>query len=372
MALTDLQLANYLTRLETLVGPLVTLTLDDADRWPAVPARVDVLTIVDMPSADRLLDRCNLPVMRPSVIRLGWRRLPVVERFRAVRRFERLGYVVDELQGEFVARLPDPQPVVSEVSDEIVLYVISYNAPGQFALWLDSVEAAAPELLRLPKKFLLDNSTRQETRPVYDALGAPYDFTILRHGNLGISGGRRYCAEHFEALRAFGMLWFEDDMQLAPSDMPVCRNGFITRVPGLLERARAIVIKERLDILKLSFTEFFGDHHLNWAWHSADARTRREEFPGGLHRTRIDFTGVDEGVSYAVGEFHYSHWPSLMTRRANQMLFLRSAVAVHEQEYKASAFRLMRDGKLRTGALLASPIWHDRSFHYTAEERREY
>lgn len=372
MPLSELHLSHLLSRLERDRGELVTLDIADADRWPTVPSRVDVLQIGEMPAPDQVLVRCDLAAMRPAVIRLGWRRMTLVERFRVVRRLERLGYVVDELGGDLVARAPDAGPVPLASVDEIVLYVITYNAPGQLSLWLDSVEAAAPELLQLPRKFLLDNSTDPDTRPAYDALCAPYGFSILRHGNLGISGGRQFCARHFHDLGAFGMVWFEDDMQLASADRPVCRNGFITRVPGLLDRARAIVLKERLDVLKFSFTEFFGDHHLNWAWHSADSRTRRQDFPAGMHRTRIDFTGAEDGVSYAVGEFHYSHWPSLMTRRGNHLLFLRSDEAVHEQEYKARAFRMMRDGQLRSGVLLASPIWHDRSFHYTAEERREY
>jgi len=370
MAHVESRLAATLTALDQLGRPVAVFRLDHVDGWLSAPSRVDVLQVGQSSDVSAIVQRCDLATLRPTVVRLNWRHIPLVERFKLVRRLERLGYAVDVLRDEVLGLLPVPD--ASSADDDIVLYVITYNAPGQLSLWLDSVEAAAPELLRLPRKFLLDNSTDTTTREAYDALCAPYGFTILRHGNLGISGGRFFCARHFHELPGgFGMVWFEDDMQLAPAEVPVCRNGLSTNVPRLLERARAIVEKERLDYLKLSFTEFFGDHHLNWAWYNVDPETRHREFPDGTFRTRIDYTGVEEGLSYAIGDFHYSNWPVVMTRRGNRQIFLADPDPLHEQRYMARAFTMMRAGALRGGALLASPIWHDRCFHYTAEERRE-
>jgi hypothetical protein len=371
MAHVESRLADTLTALEQLGRPVVVFSTDHADGQDALPPHVDVLQVGQSQDISTVVQRCNVEALRPTVVRINWRHSPLPERFKLIRRLERLGYTVEALRHEVIGLLPVPAP--QAVSNDIVLYVITYNAPGQLSLWLDSVEAAAPELLQLPRKFLLDNSTDATTSAAYDALCAPYGFTILRHGNLGISGGRHFCARHFDELPdTFGMVWFEDDMQLAPKDIPVCRNGLSTQVPRLLDRARAIVEKERLDYLKLSFTEFFGDHHLNWAWYNVEADTRHREFPDGTFRTRIEYTGVEDGLSYAVGEFHYSNWPVLMTRRGNREIFLTDSEPLHEQRYMARAFTMMRAGDLRGGALLASPIWHDRCFHYTAEERREF
>lgn len=370
MATIEQQLADTLTALEQRGRPPAVLAVNHPDSCPDTPGHIDVLQVGQCNDVSGVLDRCDIATLRPTVVRLSWRHITLAERFRVVRRLERLGYVTGLVRNEIIGLLPLPE---APADNDIVLYVITYNAPGQLSLWLDSVEAAAPELLQLPRKFLLDNSTNTATQPAYDALVAPYGFTILRHGNLGISGGRHFCARHFDQLPGgFGMVWFEDDMQIADPAVPVCRNGLSSRVPRLLDRARAIVEKEGLDFLKLSFTEFFGDHHLNWAWYNVDHETRQREFPEGTFRTRIDYTGVEDGVSYAIGDFHYSNWPVLMTRRGNRLLFLEHPEPQHEQRYMARAFTLMRAGELRGGALLASPILHDRCFHYTAEERKEH
>lgn len=366
-----------------------------ADRWgrlvPAPALRLDsLLARHEVSRVDILqIDACgyewsifrqfDLGRFQPSVVRLAWSHPPVNERIQMVRRLERHGYRVTSLGSELVALKPRPEkapvatPQAPPTDSDVVLYAITFNWPEQFERWLRSAEVAAPEMLRLPRKFLLDNSTRSDTREAYDQLAARHGWTILRHGNLGISGGRHYCAKHFDQLdEAWGMLWFEDDMLLAAPSAGVCRNGLITHVPALIDRARAIVVKENLDFLKLSFTEFFGDHHLNWAWYNVPEELRRREFPHGTYRTKIEYTGAEDGVSYAVGEVHYSNWPTLMTRRGNAQLFLAKSEPLHEQHYMVDAFTMVRAGQLRAGVLLASPIQHDRVFHYPAAERKEF
>jgi hypothetical protein len=91
-------------------------------------------------------------------------------------------------------------------NENVALYVMSYNFPGQFRLWLESVERANPELLASPARFLLDNSSDLDTRAGYDELSERYGFTVLRHGNLGITGGRVFCAKHFDALPQLGAI----------------------------------------------------------------------------------------------------------------------------------------------------------------------
>lgn len=339
--------------------------------------RVDVL-LVDAGGYEwPIFAQFDLGHFAPALVRIAWSFTPAAERVRMVRRLERHGYAVESLRGELLAFAPWTDvatPAVPTGPDgDVVVYAITYNAPGQLERWLTSLAAGAPDILNLPRKFLLDNSTRPDTTAAYDQLAAQYGFTILRHGNLGISGGRYFCAQHFEQLEgAWAMIWFEDDMLLAPPIPAVCRNGLTSYVPSLLARAISVVLKERLDYLKLSFTEFFGDHHLNWAWYNVPGPVRRREFPDGTYHTRISHTGVEDGVSYVVGEVHYSNWPTLMTRRGNAQLFLAKPEPLHEQHYMADAFLLMRGGTLRAGVLLASPIQHDRTHHYAADDRKEF
>jgi hypothetical protein len=131
------------------------------------------------------------------------------------------------------------------------------------------------------------------------------------------------------------------------------------------------VRREGLDFVKLSFSEFFGDHHLNWAWYKSPAGVRERSFPDGTfhhidHRRR-------GGRLVSGRRVHYSNWPVLMTRRGNTKLFLEDGPHMaHEAIYMARCLELERRGALRAGVLLASPVDHCRRYHYPAEDRREF
>ncbi|MCA9521121.1 MAG: hypothetical protein KC609_09115 [Myxococcales bacterium] len=251
------------------------------------------------------------------------------------------------------------------------LYAISFNLPEQLALWLASVEGADPAFLRETEKFLLDNSTDPATTPHYARLCERYGFVHLRRGNLGITGGRVFCAEHFAASEHELMLYFEDDMLLV-GEAGLCSNGMPRHVPGLFHKLREIIANEEgLDFLKLSFTEFFGDHRINWAYKNLDEEAQRRYFPQGPS-TRVEAIRSHDGLAYLIGEVHYSNWPMLITRRGNQALFPGgSSLPLHEQGMMVRALELARAGELRGGVLLASPIDHRREHHYPATARRE-
>jgi len=262
-------------------------------------------------------------------------------------------------------------PPMQCANGTLALYLQSFNAPDQFARWIAATEAAEPLLLRRSRKVLLNNSTDRTTRGAYDDLAERYGFIQVRQGNLGISGGRMWCARHFDEQTDDDMMvFFEDDMllQIAPG---VCRNGLPTRVPGFVERAIEILQHEpSLDLLKLSFTEFFGDHRQNWAWYNVSPGDRIALFPHG-NETRIDAIRSHAGLAYAVGEFHYSNWPLLITRRGNRTLFLGETFPLDESHLMVRALTLARARHLLSGVLLASPINHDRQTHYAAAERKE-
>ncbi len=336
----------------------------------------------------RILKQIDLQRFRPRIIRVRRTNLRGAELFLAVRHLNQQGYVIEWFYDELIGLLPPTEfaeePVTAESSapvaaitpaeERAALYVISYNSPDQFRLWLESVDRANPELLASSARFLLDNSTDPNTRQGYNELCRRYGFTVLRHGNLGITGGRVFCAKHFDALSHLDALyWFEDDMLLHAPDAPPCRNGLRAHVPGLAEVTKKIVRRESLDFLKLSFTEFFGDHHLNWAWYHISPELRERAFPDGTFRTRIQYSGAEGGVSYIVGDVHFDNWPTYMTRRGNALLFLTGEVPVAwEGCYMARGFELQQRGEVRAGALLASPVNHSRTYHYPAEERREF
>jgi hypothetical protein len=268
-----------------------------------------------------------------------------------------------------IVRRATPQP---EGDDTVGVYVLSFNAPAQFRAWLEAAARADARLLGATERILLNNSTDESTFAEYDALCAEYGFKQFREGNIGINAGRLWCSRHFyERTRHALMLYFEDDM-LLHAEHGVCRNGFPTFVPDLLTKAADIVRHEPcLDFLKLSFTEFYGDHRENWAYYNLPAEERRHHFPNG-HATRVGAIKSYAGVGYVVGEIFYSNWPMLMTRRAVRTMFLDDPdLRLFEQSLMVRAMELSRDGQLRGAVLLASPINHDRQCHYGADERRE-
>jgi hypothetical protein len=258
-----------------------------------------------------------------------------------------------------------PAPPLQADSGRLAVYVLTYNAPDQLASWFTSTAAAEPRLLGAETiKTLLDNSTDDAAARANAVLAAEYGFTYERAQNLGIMGGRVWCARHFERSSADLMVFFEDDM-LWHAEPGLCRNGFPQQVAGLLDAAIAIVQNEPgLDFLKLSFTEFYGDHRKNWAFYNLPPEQQAALFPLG-HDTKIDALRNHAGVAYAVGEVHYSNWPLLITRRGNAHLFIDETPALHfEQTMMVRALELQRAGTLRGAVLLASPINHDRHVHY--------
>jgi hypothetical protein len=369
---------------EIVIDP-TTETLPDRQIEQRGLDHIDILHIETRRHDWSLLKQIDIERFRPHIIRMRRSNLPGADLFLAVRHLSRRGYRIEWFYDELIGLLPrgepgvaqeDAAPVAIDMPEEPrpALYVISYNSPDQFRLWLESVERASPELLASPARFLLDNSSDPQTREGYDRLCERHGFTVLRHGNLGITGGRLFCARHFDGLQQFDALyWFEDDMLLHAPQAPPCRNGLRAHVPGLVDVTSKIARREKLDFLKLSFTEFFGDHHLNWAWYHIGPELRERAFPDGTFRTRVQYSGVEGGVSYIVGDVHFDNWPTYMTRRGNALLFLSGEVPdPWEGCYMARAFELQHGGEMRAGALLASPVNHCRTHHYPAEERREF
>lgn len=252
------------------------------------------------------------------------------------------------------------------------LYVLTFNAPAQFALWLERTHATCPALLALPVRVLVNNSTDRATDAAYAALCARWGFVMLSFDNVGITGGRVEATRHFlRTSDAHQMWYFEDDMTL--SDAPgLCRNGFTRRVEHLVEAVTDVMANEEgLDLIKLSYTEFFGCHGLDWAWVNTPRDERAEHFPRGsapvLHTIRST-----RGVAWALGDVHYSHWPTVLTRRGATHLLGEGEPPPSETDMMLHVHRLQRAGQFTTAVLLASPIEHLRVADYGEGERVEW
>jgi hypothetical protein len=145
----------------------------------------------------------------------------------------------------------------------------------------------------------------------------------------------------------------------------------------LFDKIIDILESERLDYLKLCFSEFYGDNHENWAWFNVPQEKKSLYFPdtpdgSNKKATVVKRTATYRGLPYAVGEYHYCNWPLLFNKEGNHKVFIEVKYEhLYEQTWMSHVMNLMREGKVTAGSLLASPINHERRYHYDGSKRRE-
>lgn len=261
-------------------------------------------------------------------------------------------------------------------NDRLAMYILTFNLPKQLELWIDTFKKAFPDDFDSSKKYLINNSTDPSVDEHYQQLISDNDMEEFKFDNIGICDGRHFAAEHFAESDHEYMIFFEDDM-LMHSENKKCKNGLSTYHTDLFDKCIEIMESEKLDYLKMSFSEFYGDNHDNWASYNVPSNKLDTYFPhreDGVSRrkTKIDYTGVYNGLSYAVGEFHYCNWPLMFNKKGNNAIFLDD---VYEHKYEQTWMSLtmdkLRNEDIKAGCLLASTINHNRAFHYGKNTRRE-
>ena len=263
------------------------------------------------------------------------------------------------------------------------LYVVGYNSPTQFKALLESFEKADKNFLDKPSKYLLNNSTNRDTDIEYSQLCDEYGFEEIKKDNIGICGGRQWCAEHFDKSDADYYIFFEDDMLLHERKNTHCHNGFRNYVDNLFDKTLRIIHEEGYDYLKLNFTEVYGDNATQWAWYNVPQNLREQFWPKnrklpvqGLDpnapKTQFSVIKKSDDLTYIEGELHYCNWPLWFGREGNTKVFLDTKWAhPMEQTWMSFVYQLQRDNIIKPAILLLSPINHNRIYYYPGEERRE-
>lgn len=271
----------------------------------------------------------------------------------------------------------------SQSNFDLSTYFISYNLPKQFELLLESFRKSGNYLLEKSNLILINNSDDPSTDQAYKELCLAHGIKEIKNGNLGICGGRQFAADHFHASDSKYMLFFEDDMLLHLPKHGICRNGFPTWIPDLFESSIKILEEEGLDFLKLSFSEFFGDNKDQWAWHNVPEDVRSLYFPNHpltqstqqdspKPPTHFERIGTQNGLSYLIGDIYYCNWPHLIGKAGNKKMFIDTKWEhPYEQTWMSHFFQMLKKEELKAGLLMASPINHDRVYHYSAEQRKE-
>lgn len=291
----------------------------------------------------------------------------------AYRNKDKINLNMIESNGLVYKFFEDVQRSEAEVSGDgsLAIYVLTYNLPEQLALWIQSFKLAFPSHFETCKKYLINNSTDRTKDAEYDKLISENDFIEFKFDNIGINDGRHEVAKHFAESSHEFMIFFEDDM-LLHATVSKSKLGFCTYYNNVLDASIDIINNENLDYLKLSFDEFYGNNLENWGWYNVPESTRKELFPDGNKRTRIQYLGAHHGVPYAIGEFHYCNWPIVFTKRGNKKIFLDDEYAhKYEQTWMSMVCSMQREGTIRAGTILGSVINHNRVYHYKSGTRKE-
>lgn len=263
------------------------------------------------------------------------------------------------------------------------LYVLTYNSPNQFSTLIESYLKVDPNFITGTRKILVNNSTNYDTYDQYQELCKKYGFEhIKKEDNVGICGGRQFVAEHFNESDSEYYIFLEDDMNLN-TKKDICPAGYRTYTEDLYKKSLSIIHKERYDFLKLSFSEFFGDNQVQWAWYNIPQKIRDKYFPENNRLPEEGFaqnppallsTGSKryKDLYYLEGDYYYCNWPLWFSRQGNAKVFLNIRWAYpNEQTWMSYCFQQQKKGRIRSAVLELSPILHDRFDHYSAEERKE-
>lgn len=264
----------------------------------------------------------------------------------------------------------------------VALYVIGFNFPNQFKTLCKSFELYDKNFLEKPKKYLLNNSTDITTDKDFSELCKEYGFEEIRKNNIGICGGRQFCAEHSEKNNFDYHLFFEDDMFFYTGKDQYCRNGFRRHIPNLYNIMIEIMFLENFDFLKFNFTEFFGDNRKQWSWHNVPADVRAKLFLENPVKEDddvekapfLEYNNIKsyKGVPYATGKVYYCNWPQIVSKEGNKKMFLDTKWAhPYEQTWMSYIYQETVKGRINPGLFLATPTEHNRFEHYPAKERRE-
>jgi hypothetical protein len=292
--------------------------------------------------------------------------------------FEDLKNDTLEVKNENVVKVPNKLDI-----NKVGLYVLTFNSPNQFETLIKSMLEYDSDFITKTKKFLLDNSTDLSTTPRYIELCEEYGFEHIKKDNLGICGGRQFISDHFNETDLEVGILSEDDMFFQNKPGETCRNGFNRYTPNLYQKCLEILQKENFDILKLNFSEFYGDNSVCWPWYNTPQDFRQKHWP---NKPKLPVQGLDpnapltefknikshKGLPYVTGEIYYCNWTHFFTKEGNRKMFQETKWdRPFEQTWMSHIYQETIKGKINPGLLLLTPIEHDRFHHYDAELRKE-
>lgn len=296
-----------------------------------------------------------------------------------------LGKFFEDLKNDrLVVKTKNTNPIIDLGNkDNTALYIITFNSPNQVQTLINSMLLYDESFVKKPKLILLNNSTDESTTEGYNQICEKYNIEHIKKDNLGICGGRQFIAEHAEERGYDFYFFFEDDMFFYNGSDTTCKNGFNRVVKNLYDKSLDIINKNGYDFLKLSFTEFYGDNRVQWAWYNVPQSFREQHWPEKMflpvqgldpNAPKTKFKKIDshQGIAYADGEIYYCNWPQIVSRKGNKKMFLTEKWArPYEQTWMSYMFQETIKGNIKPSLLLLTPTEHNRFEHYDRGMRKE-
>lgn len=280
------------------------------------------------------------------------------------------------------------QEVARAKAERLAWYFLVFNTPKQLEYTLEKYKKAYPEEFESAKKYVINNSNDPEVDAEYKKLFAENKLEEFKFDNIGICGGRQFVAEHFDKSDHEYYVFIEEDMGVyLPLEFKdenggvilqgkLDKVGFSTWHKDVFDKAIAIMEENKLDFIKLSFDEFFGNSFRDWAVTNVPADKKNTYYPevdGKRNdRSKVEWWDTFRGLPFALGHFHVCNWPILFNKEGNRKVYLDIKWAhPYEQTWMSHAKTLMVEGKLKVGSLLISIVDHNRIWHYDGKRRRE-
>jgi FkbM family methyltransferase len=288
------------------------------------------------------------------------------------------------LMGKFFEDLKNMTVETKIKSNDVGLYVITFNSPKQFETLIESMLDYDPSFVTKTKKYLLNNSTDLTTTERYIQICDQYGFEHIKKDNIGITGGRQFIAEHFnEQNNLSHYYFFEDDMFFYNGGEITCKNGFVRKIKNIFDNTLKIIKEENFDFLKLNFSEFYGSHNKQWAWYNVPQSFRESHWPNnpklpehGLdaNSPNLEFKHIKSynGIPYATGEIYLCNWPIVMSKEGNYKCYLKTKYGMpYEQTLMSHCYQEMVKGNITGSVLLSTPTDHNRFDFYDGSLRKE-
>ena len=214
----------------------------------------------------------------------------------------------------------DPPPAISVV-------VATYNRPQLLSRLVQQIAAQTLDQ-RLFEMVVVDDGSREDPRPIVEALKVPFKLTLLRQANAGAAAARHRGAMH---ARGDVILFTDDDMQVAPALLE-------EHLAAHREHPRAVVlgrVKNDDSIVDMPVFERFHAHQIDVegdAFRDGKPPHGGNLFTGNVSMKRADYLAVG-GFDQSLGHSEDIELGFRLEKSGVNFVFRDAAYTIHGSDH---------------------------------------